>query len=361
MNSIFDLLSDASFGKSLPENSWQIKGHYLKREALQIENMSDFIKRYGEPEKDNKRAKLEQDIRKNPLAHLRTVFLREQFMAELDKYDHADHKVRHAGSGWEALKKTGAMQTPSITALPAGSAVWSLTLELLTPLLTADDDPFYLFDNPLRKDHVFGVPYLSAAALKGLSADAYQRAFPGNCDWAARGGDDPTRTRAFRQEDQYAARLFGVATDDEQADSLRGRMHFSPLWLEWVQYLVMNPMDKAKGIGTLPIHFEAAAPLDDKHKPVKLTLHGFYANPLGAAHSDHDSVRADMARFLAALATWWPVMGLGAKRLAGYGAIRPVSIRVQASDWPHWSKSGIELSGRDSWLEMAHKIAEGLK
>lgn len=360
MNDSFDLLVDADFGKYLPAHSWQIKGHHLKREALHIDDMDGFIKRYGEPNKPEKRNKLEQDIRKNPQAHLRTVFLREEFMAGMDSNHQADHKVRHAGNGWKALKDTGAMQAVSLDALPTGSAVWSLTFDLLTPLLTADDDPFYLFDNPLRKDHTFGVPYLSAAAIKGLSADAYQRAFPGNTPWKERGKDDPERTIHFRDEDGHARRLFGVATDDEQADSLRGRLHFDPLWLEWVQYLVMNPMDQNKGIGSQPIHFEAAAPVTDKGKSVQIVLHGFYFNPLGTPSTDEATVRADLARYIAALGHWWPVLGLGAKRLAGYGAIKPVAVRVVASGWKNWAKQGAELKGAESWLTMAHKLAEGI-
>lgn len=336
----FDLLTDAEFGKLIPQNSWQIKGHHLKREALH--------------------GKKEQDISKN-LTHLRTVYLREEFMTGVDGMGHGNHKPRSAGNGWKALKDTGAFDAPPLAALPRYSAVWSMTFELLTPLLTSDDDPFYLFDNPLRKDHTFGVPYLSAAALKGLSADAYQRSFPGALAWSERGKDDPERTRHFRGEDGYAARLFGIATDDEQADSLRGRLHFSPLWLEWVQYLVMNPMNQDKGIGTQPIHFEAAAPRDDKGKAVQATVHGFYCNPLGAPGSEEAAVRADLARFIAALAHWWPALGLGAKRLAGYGAIKPLSMCVKASEWTKWPKQGVETKGEQSWLQMAQKIAEEVK
>lgn len=358
---IFDLLTDADFGKLIPQNSWQIKGHHLKREALQIKDMDGFIKRYGEPKDSKGRDKLVRDIRKNPLAHLRTDYLRKEFMSGVDGMGHGSHKPRSAGNGWKALKDTGALDVVPLSALPRYSATWSLSFELLTPLLTADDDPFYLFDNPLRKDHTFGVPYLSAAALKGLSADAYQRSFPGAVAWSERGEKDPDRTRHFRSEDGYAARLFGIATDDEQADSLRGRLHFSPLWLEWVQYLVMNPMDQAKGIGTQPIHFEAASPRDDKGKAVQATVRGFYFNPLGVKGSDEAAVRADLARFIAALAQWWPALGLGAKRLAGYGAIKPVAMRVEAVDWTKWPKQGVELKGEQSWQQMAQKIAEAVK
>ncbi len=67
----------------------------------------------------------------------------------------------------------------ALAMFPRYSARLLLSIRLLTPMLTKDDDPFYLFDNPVRKDHILGLPCLSAAAIKGLAADAYQRAFPG--------------------------------------------------------------------------------------------------------------------------------------------------------------------------------------
>ncbi len=353
----FDFLADDRISKLFPQHSWQIKGHHLKREALAISDMDGFIKRYGEPDKPEKRKKLAQDISKNPLAHLRSLYLREEFMAELDANQRGKAKARDVGSGWQALEKTGAMANVPLSALPTGSAVWTLRCQLLTPLLTGDDDPFYLFDNPLRKDHIFNVPYLSAAAIKGLAADAYQRAFPGQVAWETRGQKDPERTMHLRNEDSHARRLFGVASDDNQADSLRGRLHFSPLWLRWVQYLVMNPMDEKKGVGTMPIQFEAAAPFDEKAKPVTLELRGFYFNPLGADGSDETAVRADLSRFIAALAHWWPVLGLGAKRLAGYGAIKPTDIEVTAKGWRNWPDKPLKKEGPQAWLDMATKIA----
>jgi hypothetical protein len=37
---------------------------------------------------------------------------------------------------------------------------------------------------------------------------------------------------------------------------------------------------------------------------------------------------------LAALAVWWPVLGLGAKRLGGYGGIAIDRAELQAVGWP---------------------------
>lgn len=227
----------------------------------------------------------------------------------------------------------------ALAMLPRYSARLLLSIRLLTPLLSKDDDPFYLFDNPVRKDHILGLPCLSAAAIKGLTADAYQLAFPGNVNWQA--SNQHAGVHQFRCDDhnqsdlpQSALRLFGIADDGVNTQvSQIGRLHFSPLWFDTVQFLVMNPGKMETATGDKPIQFEAIAP-DPSDKPNQThEIEVIYCNPYGANDTDEIYVRADLARFLAAIAVWWPVLGLGAKRLAGYGAIEIVKAELQAIGW----------------------------
>jgi hypothetical protein len=253
-----------------------------------------------------------------------------------------------------------------IAALPAFSAAVTLRFQLLTPLLTRDDDPFYLFDNPVRKDHVYGVPFLAAASVKGLAADAFQRGFPHDLPWPDLGKNDQARTMRYRQDDATAKRLFGIASDDsDELASAAGRLHFSPVWFSHVQYLVMNPTKTDKdgkpdgsGIGTQPIQFEAVAPVTEKGKPVQAEISFFYFNPAGARDSDETTARTDLACLIGALAAWWPALGLGAKRLAGYGAITPLSAVCRATGYADMKQS-LECSGAASWRQLAERIAKG--
>ncbi|MER2623581.1 MAG: RAMP superfamily CRISPR-associated protein [Accumulibacter sp.] len=267
------------------------------------------------------------------------------------------------------IDRAGLRAAPvDISVLPAFSAALTLRFQLLTPLLTRDDDPFYLFDNPVRKDHVYGVPFLAAASVKGLAADAFQRGFPHRLPWKELGkkSDDQSRTLRYRQDNQIAKRLFGIASDDPQElASEAGRLHFSPVWFSHVQYLVMNPSRTDKdgkpdgsGIGTQPIQFEAVAPVTEKGKPVQAEIGFFYFNPAGARDSDETTARTDIACFLGALAAWWPALGLGAKRLAGYGAIAPLSAICRATGYADMPQP-IEFSGVDSWRRLAGRIAKG--
>lgn len=268
------------------------------------------------------------------LTRLRGDFLKQHALEQANERGQGQHKVLPARNLPPELMDT-ARRAPdqALAAFPVHSARLLLRFRLLTPLLTKDDDPFYLFDNPVRKDHILGLPYLSAAGLKGLAADAYQRAF---CDperWSALGDDDPARTHAFRIGDPHALRLFGladdgVARDDGTGRSQAGRLRVSPVWFQKVQLLVMNPNKAESATGSQPIQFEAIAPGQDG------LLELVYFNPAGTADSDLATVRADLARLLGALAAWWPALGLGAKRLAGYGAIEPLQVELQALGWP---------------------------
>jgi len=217
-----------------------------------------------------------------------------------------------------------------LESFPRYSARILLEFTLLTPLLTKDDDPFYLFDNPTRKDHIFGVPHIAAASLKGLSLDAYQRAFPSSSGIELdKEKQLLERRHGYRLQDAHAKRLFGIEDDGTQQESRIGRLHFSAVWFKQVQFLVMNPREPETGIGTIPIQFEAIAP-NPKEKAI---LEVVYFNPYGVKESEEQTVREDLARWLAAVGTWWPVLGLGAKRLAGYGAIKIEKATLQAVEW----------------------------
>ena len=259
-----------------------------------------------------------------------------------------------------AMQRAGLASTSGVmdesSAWPAGSARLRLHFTLLSPLLTQEQDSFSLFDNALRKDRLFRRPYLSAAAVKALTADAYQRAFPPATPWADLGPDDPSRTRAYRAEDCGARRLFGLSDDGDAAEGHPiskhgvGRVRFSPIWFDRVQFLVMNPQDPKKSAGTVPIQFEAVAP--DQEGLMEL----IYLNPDGFAESDERTVRGDLARMLWALGQWWSALGIGAKRLGGYGAIEPVAAQLDAIAWPSLPSNQpftVHHQGAGSWVKLA--------
>jgi hypothetical protein len=371
----FELLADdkdSFLSRDTNRGKWLLAAYVAKRQACKIENSDAYAKEFvpninmerDTKKKDKLKKKFDQhkkDADTDSLTAMRTWFLQKYFIENPDRDERGAAKSQPC-NGWEAFIGAG-LNSPScnVEILPSYSATLSLKFRLLTPLLTRDDNPFYLFDNPVRKDPIFGLPHLSAAGVKGLAADAYQRAFPGSVPWKQRVGEnakDAERTLHFRREDPYALRLFGLAddgADDGGNGAAAGRVHFSPIWFNHVQYLVMNPQDPATGKGTQPIQFEAIAPTQANGRPVEAELQLFYFNP-GEAEA---TVRADLARFLASLASWWPVFGLGAKRLAGYGAIKPTEATCHANAWKDWPTAGRNERGDNSWMALAEHIATG--
>lgn len=269
------------------------------------------------------------------LTSLRMDFLRRHVLENANNRGQGRGRILPASAPLDLLKLVdGARRPPEavLPCLPRFSARLLLTFKLRTPLLTRDDDPFHLFDNPVRKDHLLGAPYLAAASVKGLAADAYQRAFPPSQPWPSLGADNHERAHAFRLADPAALRLFGLADDGADTgkdnQSRIGRLHCSPVWFERIEYLVMNPGKPEQAIGTQPIQFEAIA------RDQTATLELVYVNPYGTGRDDDErSVRTDLARLLAALGHWWPALGIGAKRLAGYGAIDIIGIELQTLGW----------------------------
>lgn len=296
--------------------------------------------------------------------------LRKGFIEHQATHERQHRVLRHDAPelGVDGMQQAGLLplddDMAELTSFPVGSARLSLDFRLLTPLISTEQDRFTLFDNALRRDPLFQRPHLSAAAVKGLAVDAYQRAFPSAAPWSNLGKDDAQRTGAYRAMDASAARLFGLGPAAEEPGapiplhpaSGQGRLRFEPLWLDQVQFLVMNPQDSKKACGSIPIQFEAAAPGQE------LRLRLLYLNPAGLHASDAAAVSADLARLLWALAHYWPALNLGAKRLAGYGAIQPLAARLEQRDWSASGEHGIKTQdhqGDDAWDALAQAIAKG--
>ena len=87
------------------------------------------------------------------------------------------------------------------------------------------------------------------------------------------------------------------------------------------------------------------------------TMLSFYG--LRVVRAAHAGVLVNgMLPVLGALAAWWPALGLGAKRLAGYGAVAPLAAACRAAGYPD-IKQPLEFSGKDSWRQLAERIAKG--
>jgi len=175
-------------------------------------------------------------------------------------------------------------------ALPNGSWVIKFQIELEKQFLSKDDVPFYIIDNPVRKDIVFGVPFTSAASWKG------------NLRWAMMKKsievykDEPEKfaemrfrhTLLFGSEEGFEVeprgwtdyldrlcldakklyrdklvKLFGNGESETKNVHIEGMLHFYPTFWDRIDLMVINPHDREAKVGRNPIYFEVV-PADAK-------------------------------------------------------------------------------------------------
>lgn len=187
---------------------------------------------------------------------------------------------------------------------PTISGWFALTVRftLQTPWYSKDDRPFHVLDNPVRKDRVFGVPFMSAASWKGLLRWACRM----EADLLKHLEKNVNELRGWR-DPEWIEHLFGHEKG-KQEDFLRGALAFRPTWFNKVGFELINPHDRKRRAGTMPIIYEVVPP--DAEGALRL----LYAPPPGS-----DEPRATSEKLFAAIEKLLTVYGFSAKRTAGWG------------------------------------------
>ncbi len=197
---------------------------------------------------------------------------------------------------------------PDFSALPDSS--WfalEINFTLQSPWYSKDDRPFHVLDNPVRKDRVFGVPFMSAASWKGLLR------------WACRmqeGLFQHLETHTLQMEDwndpAWITHLFGNERD-QQEDFQSGALVFYPTWFDKVGFEVINPHDRSTRAGTQPIYYEVV-PVGTQG-----TLRLLYAPQPGEIAIQPGDF---LDKLLDSIKELLETYGISAKRTAGWGAAR---------------------------------------
>lgn len=187
---------------------------------------------------------------------------------------------------------------------PARPGWFSLCVlfELQTPWYSKDDRPFHVLDNPLRKDRVFGIPFMSATNWKGLLRWAC-RMEAGLLTYLEKHGNNLNGW----PEPEWIVHLFGNERDADKHFS-RGALAFRPTWFDKVGFEVINPHDRTRRAGTQPIIYEVVPP------KTRGSLRLLYA-PLPGCHAPDSTFEC----LLAAIEKLLTVYGFSAKRTAGWG------------------------------------------
>jgi CRISPR-associated protein Cmr2 len=185
-----------------------------------------------------------------------------------------------------------------------------VSFTLATTWYSKDDRPFHVLDNPVRKDRVFGVPFMSAASWKGLLR------------WACRMQAGLLRhleTYDMKMDDwedpDWIIHLFGNVKGEPE-DFSCGALVFYPTWFNKVGFEVINPHSRTRRAGTQPIYYEVV-PAGTKgrlrllYAPLPGEIESDKVTPADFIYSLIDSIRALLQTY-----------GISAKRTAGWGTAR---------------------------------------
>lgn len=211
--------------------------------------------------------------------------------------------LKHVGGMSSLALPTHLRLEPDFNALPArGWLGFEIAFTLETPWYSKDDRPFHVLDNPVRKDRVFGVPFMAAASWKGLLR------------WAC---------RQRNMDAEQIRHLFG--NDKGEAEAFQcGALAFYPTWFDRLGFEVINPHRRQTRAGTQPIYYEVVP------AGAKGVLRLLYAPLPGAANA---ALRNDALRgLLRATDDLLRNYGISAKRTVGWGTARPDSWKVYRKD-----------------------------
>ncbi len=179
--------------------------------------------------------------------------------------------------------------------------------ELLTPWYSKDDRVFHVLDNPVRKDRVFGVPFMSPASWKGVLR------------WACRMHEglrkhleEGERFREWKDPD-WILDLFG-SEKGEKENFHQGALVFHSTWFDKIGFEVINPHSRERRAGTQPIYYEVVPP------GASGTLCLLYA-PWPGMKPAADP-KDFLPKLLEAIETLLTIYGISAKRTVGWGTAK---------------------------------------
>lgn len=182
---------------------------------------------------------------------------------------------------------------------------------LSQPWYSKDERPLHILDNPVRKDRVFGVPYMAAASWKGLLRWAC-RMQEGLVDYLCK---NPMSMDNW-QDPPWIVHLFGNEQGEEEKFQQHGALVFCPTWFSRVSFEVINPHSRKSRAGTKPIFYEVVP------AGTTGTLKLLYAPLPGASRRDRVQPKEVICKLFTAIQALIETYGISAKRTAGWGKAR---------------------------------------
>ncbi len=221
--------------------------------------------------------------------------------------------MRQAG-GDITLPGLVSQTVPDFSSLPSSRwLAFQVDFELLTPWYSRDDRLFHVMDNPVRKDRVFGVPFMAASSWKGMLRWAFRM-----CTKLV-GPEQETDEGKLKQAKAWELHLFGNEKGEGEEFS-RGALVFYATWFNKIGFEVINPHSRERRAGTQPIYYEVVPP------EAKGTLSLLYAPWPGMKFSANPG--DVLPKLLEAVETLLTTYGISAKRTVGWGTAKILKWRT---------------------------------
>lgn len=185
--------------------------------------------------------------------------------------------------------------------LPAFSFVLQFEFSLAQPLLSKDEQDFYIIYNPIRKDKVFRLPYMAASSWKGcLRAALCQLGFNG--------------------ETEAIGRLFGNRKGTEAPEEFHaGRLQFFPTFFPTKGLEIINPHNRQRRVGKEPILIESV-PRDANG--LFTVLYVPFDRVGDASPETRKELSQDLRLLAEGLSGMFLTYGFGAKTSSGFGTAK---------------------------------------
>lgn len=236
---------------------------------------------------------------------------------------------------------------------------FEVDFELLTPWYSRDDRLFHVMDNPVRKDQVFGVPFMVASSWKGLLRWAFR------LHMKLIGPEKESDEVKRKQAQAWELHLFGNEKGEEK-NFHQGALVFYPTWFNKIGFEVINPHHRATRAGTQPIYYEVVpgrtirvkkkSDGTEERKEVegaKGTLSLLYAPWPGIKHKQEPE--EVLPKLLEAIEVLLTTYGISAKRTVGWGT-------AEIKKWRafHKTHGSVEKDNRDElWQEVQNWVTQG--
>lgn len=200
----------------------------------------------------------------------------------------------------ETFKNLISYRLPDLKGFPRGSFTLQFTFSLANPYMSMDDVCVYILDNPVKKEKIFKLPYISPSQWKGTLRSVI-RQIKGFERW--------------KDEDEQIIQIFGNIKGEEKNENLRqGALYMYPTYFDQISLEVINPHERKTGAGKNPIFFESV--------PVEADgVFSLFYFPFWT-EDDKDKCRnaaADLQIIAQGIKEMMTVCGFGAKVSSGFG------------------------------------------